>query len=158
MPILNIKLPKEKEYLQPCVNAFNTLCERGLYPSIIKYSYFELYKAYPDIDVSLWKEFQLDPNVNAWYTSERQLALKTQVSKLIDEAGSSKSTASAQTLNTLLKQVNEMEESTTNQQIIVYMSVPMTENERKAQNVQSLSKIPDAIGDAIQTIKRRTNN
>lgn len=155
MPMMEIKFEKEKEYLNKCVDAFNTLCERDLYPSILEFTPFDLYMHYPQISITLWKTFLLDPAISKWYAEERVLILRSQVNKLIREAGSSKSTASAQALSTLLKQLNEQTETSSNT-IIIYNFIPLTEEEMKGPIPNENKDVPSAIGDAIQIIEDRT--
>lgn len=156
--ILDIQLPREKEHLQKCIDAFNELCDKGLYPDVLDYSPFELYNATRGkISISTWKEFLLDPVITNWYSTERTLMLRQQVNKLIKEAGTSKSTASAQTLTTLLKQLNETESQNTGDTKFVYTFVPITQQERKNPIINVDENIPNSIRDAIQIIQRNPN-
>ena len=152
MPMMEIKFEKEKEYLNKCVDAFNLLCERDLYPDILEFTPYDLYTHHPQISITLWKTFHLDPTISKWYAEERVLILRSQVNKLIREAGSSKSTASAQALSTLLKQLNEQTE-TSGSAIIIYNFIPLTEEEKKGPIPNENKDVPSAIGDAIQVIQ-----
>lgn len=155
--ILDVTFTNEKEHLNECVKKFNELCEQGMYPSILEWTPFELFMKSPGVSTSKWKEFLLEPTIVNWYASERKLLLQSQVNKLIREAGTSRSTASAQALGTLLKQLNETE-TTDSSTIFVYTFVPLTEQERKAPNVNVNNNIPDSIKNSVQIIKRNTIN
>lgn len=152
MPMLDIKFTKDKEYINKCVDAFNLLCEQGEYPEILEYTPFDLFVKYPNVSITLWKKFLLEPAILDWYASERKLLLQSQVNKLIREAGSSKSTASAQALSTLLKQLNETEDRNNNTYII-YNFIPVTEEELKDPLVNVTETIPSTIRDSIKVIE-----
>lgn len=151
MEFLTIKFTDPTEqHLNKCVTAFNELCECGQYPKILQYTHYQLAENSSFPDVNAWKQFLLHPKIKEWYQSERLINLNSQIQKLMDEAGTSHSTAAAQTLNTLLAQQKQMEESTQNKTIIVYNFVPLTEEEEGDPNINVLQDIPDGIRRAIR--------
>lgn len=158
MEFINITFtdPTEK-HLNDCVKAFNELCECGQYPKILQYTHYQLAEMSSCPDVNAWKQFLLHPKIKEWYQSERLINLNSQIQKLIDEAGSSHSTAAAQTLNTLLAQQKQMEEAQQNKTIIVYNFVPLTPEEEGNPNINVVQNIPDGIRRAIRRVDGNTD-
>lgn len=159
MEFLNIKFTEKDELeLNEAVKAFNTMCECGEYPKLLRYTHYELAQYSELPDPRIWKRFLLHPKIKEWYQSERQINLNSKIQQLMDEAGTSKSTAAAQTLNTLLQQQKLMEESSQNKTIIVYNFIPLTDEEKGNPNINVLQTIPEGIKSAIRHIKGDSNN
>jgi hypothetical protein len=149
---------KEELEINEAVKEFNKLCECGEYPKLLRYTHYELAQHSDLPDTKIWKRFLLHPKIKEWYQNERQIQLNSRIQQLMDEAGTSKSTAAAQTLNTLLQQQKLMEESSQNKTIIVYNFIPLTEAEKGNPNINVLQTIPEGIKGAIRNIKGDSSN
>lgn len=158
MGFLDITFIEDEKELNKCVEEFNDLCDQGQYPEILEWTHYELAKRSNLPDTTLWKKFLLNPKIKDWYQSEKQILLNAEVQKLIRTAAKSGSTATVQTLNSLLAQQKSMEEQTDNKKIIIYNFIPLTEEEKKDENIHENKTIPAGIRRAITIIKDETNN
>lgn len=159
MGFLDITFIEDEAKLNECVRTFNTLCEQGLYPDLLEYTHYDLAKCSNLGNPNLWKEFLLNPKIKEWYQTERQILLTSEVQKLIRTASKSGSTATVQTLNTLLGQLKTMEGASNNQKIIVYNFIPLTEEERRNPLIHEPNAIPPGIRRAVRiVVNEGTNN
>lgn len=159
MGFLEIKFTEKDELeLNDCVNEFNDMCDLGMYPQILEWSHYELSNKSGLPKPTLWKRFLLNPKIKEWYATERQIQLNSTVQKLISTAGTSNSTATVQTLNTLLAQQRAMEEQGFQAPIIIYNFIPITEQERKSGRINEVRDIPSGIERAIRKVERNTPN
>lgn len=129
LQIIDINFDKEKEELFcELQESFN---EIG--PEALQMTHYELAERSGDSPIS-WKKFLLDPRVSAYITEELDMLKKSQVSKLLSEASTSRSTGQAQLLNTLLNQtkVSEKKEGP----VFIYTRIPLNDQELGAQNVR----------------------
>lgn len=127
--IIDINFDKEKEKLFcELQEAFNNIG-----PEALQMTHYELAERSGDSPIS-WKKFLLDPRVGAYISEELDMLKKYQVSKLLNEASTSKSTGQAQLLNTLLNQtkVSEKKEGP----VFIYTRIPLNEQELGAENVR----------------------
>ena len=129
LQIIDINFDKEKEKL------FCELQEEfnNIGPDALQMTHYELAERSGDSPIS-WKKFLLDPRVSAYITEELDMLKKSQVSKLLSEASTSRSTGQAQLLNTLLNQtkVSEKKEGP----VFIYTRIPLNDQELGAQNVR----------------------
>lgn len=159
MGFLEIKFTEKDELeLNDCVNEFNDMCDLGMYPQILEWSHYELSNKSGLPKPTLWKRFLLNPKIKEWYATERQIQLNSTIQKLISTAGTSNSTATVQTLNTLLAQQRTMEEQGFQAPIIIYNFIPITEQERKSGRINEVKDIPSGIERAIRKVERNTPN
>lgn len=159
MGFLEIKFTEKDELeLNDCVDKFNDMCDLGMYPQILEWSHYELSNKSGLPKPTLWKRFLLNPKIKEWYATERQIQLNSTVQKLISTAGTSNSTATVQTLNTLLAQQRAMEEQGFQAPIIIYNFIPITEQERKSGRINEVRDIPSGIERAIRKVERNTPN
>lgn len=129
LQIIDINFDKEKEELFcELQESFNNIG-----PEALQMTHYELAERSGDSPIS-WKKFLLDPRVSAYITEELDMLKKSQVSKLLSEANTSRSTGQAQLLNTLLNQtkVSEKKEGP----VFIYTRIPLNEQELGAQNVR----------------------
>ena len=127
--IIYINFDKEKEKLFcELQEAFNNIG-----PEALQMTHYELADRSGDSPIS-WKKFLLDPRVGAYISEELDMLKKYQVSKLLNEASTSKSTGQAQLLNTLLNQtkVSEKKEGP----VFIYTRIPLNDQELGAENVR----------------------
>lgn len=127
--IIDINFDKEKEKLFcELQEAFNNIG-----PEALQMTHYELAERSGDSPIS-WKKFLLDPRVGAYISEELDMLKKYQVSKLLNEASTSKSTGQAQLLNTLLNQtkVSEKKEGP----VFIYTRIPLNDQELGAENVR----------------------
>lgn len=127
--IIDINFDKEKEKLFcELQEAFNNIG-----PEALQMTHYELADRSGDSPIS-WKKFLLDPRVGAYISEELDMLKKYQVSKLLNEASTSKSTGQAQLLNTLLNQtkVSEKKEGP----VFIYTRIPLNDQELGAENVR----------------------
>lgn len=127
--IIDINFDKEKEKLFcELQEAFNNIG-----PEALQMTHYELAERSGDSPIS-WKKFLLDPRVGAYISEELDMLKKYQVSKLLNEASTSKSTGQAQLLNTLLNQtkVSEKKEGP----VFIYTKIPLNDQELGAENVR----------------------
>lgn len=159
MGFLEIKfIEKDELELNSCVDEFNDMCDLGMYPQILEWSHYELSNKSRLPKPTLWKKFLLNPKIKEWYATERQIQLNSTIQKLISTAGTSNSTATVQTLNTLLAQQRTMEEQGFQAPIIIYNFIPITEQERKSGRINEIRDIPSGIERAIRKVERNTTN
>lgn len=159
MEFLEVKFTEKDELeINEAVKAFNEMCECGEYPRLLQYTHYQLAQKSNLPDTRLWKRFLLHPKIKEWYQSERQINLNAKIQQLMDEAGYSKSTAQAQTLNTLLAQQKLLEDNAQNKTIIVYNFIPLTEEEKGNPNINVLHTIPEGIKNAIKYVSGGTDN
>ena len=129
LQIIDINFDKEKEEL------FCELQEEfnNIGPDALQMTHYELAERSGDSPIS-WKKFLLDPRVSAYITEELDMLKKSQVSKLLSEASTSRSTGQAQLLNTLLNQtkVSEKKEGP----VFIYTRIPLNDQELGAENVR----------------------
>lgn len=149
---------KDEIDLNKCVEEFNSLCEMGLYPKLLEFTHYELSTKSSLPNPNLWKRFLLNPKIKEWYTTEKQILLNSTVQQLIRSAGSSNSTATVQTLNTLLAQQRAMEEQGYQAPVIIYNFIPITEQERKSGRINEVNNIPSGIERAIRKVERNTTS
>ena len=129
LQIIDINFDKEKEELFcELQEAFN-----NIEPEALQMTHYELAERSGDSPIS-WKKFLLDPRVSAYITEELDMLKKSQVSKLLSEASTSRSTGQAQLLNTLLNQtkVSEKKEGP----VFIYTRIPLNDQELGAENVR----------------------
>lgn len=129
LQIIDINFDKEKEGLFcELQEAFNDIG-----PDALQMTHYELAERSGDSPIS-WKKFLLDPRVSAYITEELDMLKKSQVSKLLSEASTSRSTGQAQLLNTLLNQtkVSEKKEGP----VFIYTRIPLNDQELGAENVR----------------------
>lgn len=129
LQIIDINFDKEKEELFcELQEAFNNIG-----PDALQMTHYELAERSGDSPIS-WKKFLLDPRVGAYITEELDMLKKSQVSKLLSEASTSRSTGQAQLLNTLLNQtkVSEKKEGP----VFIYTRIPLNDQELGAENVR----------------------
>jgi hypothetical protein len=129
LQIIDINFDKEKEELfYELQEAFNNIG-----PDALQMTHYELAERSGDSPIS-WKKFLLDPRVSAYITEELDMLKKSQVSKLLSEASTSRSTGQAQLLNTLLNQtkVSEKKEGP----VFIYTRIPLNDQELGAENVR----------------------
>lgn len=127
--IIDINFDKEKEKLFcELQEAFNNIG-----PEALQMTHYELAERSGDSPIS-WKKFLLDPRVGAYISEELDMLKKYQVSKLLNEASTSKSTGQAQLLNTLLNQtkVSGKKEGP----VFIYTKIPLNDQELGAENVR----------------------
>lgn len=158
MGFLDITFVEDEKDLNKCVEDFNDLCDQGQYPEILEWTHYELAKRSNTPNPNLWKKFLLNPKVKDWYQSEKQILLNAEVQKLIRTAAKSGSTATVQTLNSLLAQQKSMEEQNDNKKIIIYNFIPLTEEEKKDPLINENKTIPSGIRRAITIIDDPTTN
>ena len=158
MGFLDITFIEDEKELNKCVEDFNDLCDQGQYPEILEWTHYELAKRSNTPDTTLWKKFLLNPKIKDWYQSEKQILLNAEVQKLIRTAAKSGSTATVQTLNSLLAQQKTMEEQTDNKKIIIYNFIPLTDEEKKDENIHENKNIPAGIRRAITIVKDKTTD
>lgn len=149
---------KDDLELNECVKEFNDMCEIGMYPMLLEYTHYDLANKSRLPKPTLWKRFLLNPKIKEWYATEKQIQLNSTVQKLISTAGTSNSTATVQTLNTLLAQQRTMEEQGFQAPIIIYNFIPITEQERKSGRINEIRDIPSGIERAIRKVERNTPN
>lgn len=127
---------------------------------ITGYTYFELYQMTdPKHKITLgdWKEFIRDRRVQQWYSDELQLTINARLQSLAKKAGTDKSTATQQTLTSLLKYTEAGREVEESNEIYIYGHIPLTPNEEKLENVKYIKTIPKEIADALTVYERSDN-
>lgn len=150
--LFDLKDEKDKE-LYMAVVEFNSLYKK--FPKeIASWTYYELsQKSRTDISLALWKEFYTDSRVQAWYKEELDLALDAKLQKLVGEVGENHSTATNQTLQSILKYKEDNSNKTDSTKIFIYTFMPLSEVEEQLDNVKIINNIPKEIKNAITIFK-----
>ena len=146
---------KSEEKFRLMAKDFNNIYKR--YPEeITDFGYIQLHKhqsSEVDFTVMDWRQFYLDRRVKNWYRQELEINLQQNLQKISKTAGSDKSTATQQTLATLMK-YNEESSSGDNTKIFVYTHIPLTEEEEHLDNVKISKNIPEGIKAGISVFER----
>lgn len=103
-------------------------------------SHYDLARESQINDSHLWKLFLMEPEVADWITSEIQVLQKTELKKMIKDIGDSNSVGKAQLINVLSK-LNE-DHKDKEGPVFIYSYVPLSEEQKKAENVQILEHDP----------------
>jgi hypothetical protein len=162
--MINVNLfdPEKEEYLYRAVIVFNKI-----YTEVPKEAshlgYYQLWQKGrnydSELDVVTWKQFMLDNRVSAWYDTELEMALNTNLQKLATEAGNNKSTATLQTLTAILKhKEGKVTDAPDQNKIFVYTHIPLTDVEERLENVTKLRNQPEGISGAIKVFEGRSDN
>jgi hypothetical protein len=88
-------------------------------------------------DANLWKQFLIDPEVSKWVSEEINLIRQSEIKKMIKDVSKSNSVGQAQLMNALAK----MEETSNTKEgpIFIYTYVPLSPEQKKADNVVELT-------------------
>lgn len=105
-------------------------------PDSLYMTHYELNKAFPKFTTQDWKEFLIEPRISDYISSELRLLQAAEMKKLmrdISKTDRAKSPGTAQILTTLSKNLEtaKVKEGP----VFIYMSVPLTEEEKRAPNV-----------------------
>lgn len=147
--ILEVAFKPEERLMLGIQAEFNLLANDS-YPDILEWSHYELWKkSGKKFNPQDWKAFRLDERVDTWYTQELLLVAKNRALKLLRNAGDNKSVGEAQALAQAMNYINRYETKASQQTKIIYMMVPLNEQEVHAPNVKLLQTIPDEIASAI---------
>lgn len=146
---------KEKEEnLCVLVTEFNKIYT--IYPKeITGYTYYELWeKSGKHQELLDWRNFYNDPRVRKWYEIELTLALDSKIHKLLQTAGTDKSTATQQTLTALLRHKEDSSMDVEESKYFIYTHWPLTNVEEHIPNVKISEAIPKEISSAISIFER----
>ena len=141
------------------LNEYNTLCKK-FYPKIISWNYSDLFRNSldPRIKLTDWKMFILDSRVRNWLNDEIYLMNKQKQVELLNKLGADHSTATVQALSTIIKANENEDDRIDDSKIYIYSFMPLTDQERRLNNVNILGAIPDEVKDAIQYIPAGNDN
>lgn len=130
---------------------FNEICDR-YYSDILSFGPEELArKSNARITIPKWKNFLLNPLVKKWYDEEREVRLRSEANKMSLNISSENSPAKQQAFTTIMNMLNKRDEKQeTNEQIIIYMHVPLTKEEEENPNIKKVKyeDIPTQISNA----------
>lgn len=95
----------------------------------------------PRFSPDLWKEFLVDQRVSNYINNEFEAIQSSELRKLIMDIGSSRSVGQAQLITALSKIVDNMDRPDEDTKLI-YMYVPLNDQQVQAENVQLLDIDP----------------
>ena len=72
---------------------------------------------------------------------------------LLEQLGNDRSTATVQALTALMKSTSDESNKIDDGKIFIFSFMPLTEEEERLNNAQTLKSIPNEIRDALQHIK-----
>jgi len=139
---------KEEPELFEAVLEFNKIYQNDP-ENTASYSYYKLWTTSGrTLPLSVWKQFQLDPRVRSWYSSELELSIETNIQNLAKSSSKDQSYAKQQTLSSLLSYKKEKSTERSNQ-VFIYSFIPLTSIEEHIPNVKIIQNIPKELSDAI---------
>ena len=150
---MSLTLSSKEDKLKKALIAYNQLCEHNM-PNILQWTYIDLYNACQDKSITRqdWRNFLTDSRVQNWINEETQIIMKTKQLKLLETLGTDRSTATAQALNILVKANENDSNKIDDGKIFIYSFMPLTNEEKRLNNVQILRAIPDEVKSALQYI------
>lgn len=125
---------------------------KALEAKAISMNHYDLARVTAVNDVQLWKMFLTDPEVSAYIDQEANILAQTGLRKLTSDVADSRSVGQAQLINAMGKIAET--KTTKDGPIFIYTYVPLTDSQKKANNVQSLERdvfeqIEEAINEEI---------
>lgn len=145
---LNLFNDKKEPELYNAVLAFNKIYQNDP-ENVSGFSYYKLWTlTNMSLPLNIWKEFQMDNRVRAWYTTELELSISHNIQMLAKDAIKEKSANKQQTLSALLN----FQKDKTNEQTdkyFIYSFIPLTSVEEHIPNVKIIKTIPKELADAI---------
>lgn len=155
---MSLNVGAQEKVMIKTLEEYNKLCD-SFYPDIIGWNYPDLYKHSKDKELTItdWKLFILDSRVRTWINDEIYLINKTKQVELLNRVGTDHSTATVQALTSLMKANEDEDNRIDDSKIFIYSFMPLTDQERRLNNVNYLRAIPDEVKDAIQYIPGRSN-
>lgn len=118
-------------------NEFKKLGQAALYMS-----HYDLIRDTSIDDPHQWKLFLMEPEVIDWIQSELKVLQEAELKKLIKDIGDSNSVGKAQLIN-VLSRLNEDKEGKDGP-IFIYTYIPLSKEQKQAENVQELDIDPFA--------------
>jgi len=88
----------------------------------------------------LWKSFLMDTEVDEYIKSEVYVLQETELKKMLQNIGTSKSVGKAQLINVLTRLKDDS--TTKTGPIFIYTYVPLSKEQEQAENIKKLSSDP----------------
>lgn len=151
---MSLNLSNQEKTMKRMLNEYNKLCAQNM-PDILKWSHIDLHKNSSDRQLTIndWKQFLMDNRVQAWINEELYIMMRTKQMSLLEQLGNDRSTATVQALTALMKSTSDESNKIDDGKIFIFSFMPLTEEEERLNNAQTLKSIPNEIRDALQHIK-----
>ena len=109
-------------------------------PEAFTFNHYELAELTTVKNPPEWKEFLTDLDISQWIESEITIIQQTELKKLTSNVAKSRSVGQAQ----LISAMNKIQESGTEKKgpAFIYCYIPLTEEQKAADNVIQLEKDP----------------
>ena len=150
---MSLNLSNQEKTMKRMLNEYNKLCAKNM-PDILKWSHIDLHKNSSDRQLTItdWKQFLMDNRVQAWINEELYIMMRTKQMSLLEQLGNDRSTATVQALTALMKSTSDESNKIDDGKIFIFSFMPLTEEDERLNNAQTLKSIPTAIRAALQHI------
>lgn len=111
---------------------------KALGQEALSMNHYDLYALCPKYSVDKWLTFLQEPDIQEYIKKEMAIIRTSQVNKLVQESGKSRSVGQAQLLNALQK--FDEDEQKADGPIFIYCYVPLNDEQKHAPNVQEVDE------------------
>lgn len=154
---IRINLGSDEEDMRKCLAEYNKLYLR--YSNILNWDVRQIYNASSkDIPIYIWRKFLLDSRIQQWIRDEQYIKMQAKRNELLDKVGDNNSTATVQALSAIMKATEEEEDRLEDNKVYIYSFIPLTSEEERLNNAQTLKAIPDEIRAGLQHINSKSSN
>lgn len=150
---ISLNISEQEKTMKTALIEYNNLCDEHM-PAILKWNHLDLHAHSKNKKLTIidWKNFLMDSRVQSWINDEIFLIMRSKQVSLLDKLGDDRSTATVQALTALMKSTADEANKIDDGKIFIYSFMPLTNEEKRLNNAQVLSSIPDEIRLALQHV------